>query len=305
MKLVLALMLAAAWGKEAAPPYAVLLLAHGGDAQWNHEVEEVGRGLRAKVPVEIAFGMADHAAISQAIRKLEERSPSKIVAVPLFVNSQSEVMDQTRFVLGLRAEPSKTLGDALGARQEAHAGHPGAGAHAHSFSTERVKIRSPFVLTPALDEHPVVLDILAERAKALSKDPSREVVLLVGHGPVDERANRARNRTIGNLCAELRKRGGYRAVRGATLRDDAPPSVRAKAVRDLRELVSRSSLDGRVLVVPYLMARGGIERKVEEALKGLKFTWDATTLMPHPAVARWVEESAAAGSRKEDMRRFR
>lgn len=305
MRRALALFLAAAWAKDAAAPYGVLLLAHGGDAQWNREVEAVGESLRAKVPVEIAFGMADNAAIAGAVRRLEARSPAKIVAVPLFVNSESEVMDQTRFVLGLRAEPSKTLADALRAMKGSHAGHPGAAAHAHALSTERVKIRSPFVLTPALDEHPVVLDILAERAKALSKDPSREVVLLVGHGPVDEQADRAWNRTLRNLCADLRKRGGYRAVKGATLRDDAPPAVRKKAVDGLRALAARSSAEGRVLVVPYLVARGGIEGKVLDALKGLKFAWDARTLMPHPAIARWVEESAAAGSRKEDMRRFR
>ncbi len=304
MKFVLAF-LAASWAADAPASYGVLLLAHGGDAQWNREVEAVGRDLRAKVPVEIAFGMADQAAISEAVRRLEARGPAKIVAVPLFVNSESEVMDQTRFVLGLRSEPSKTLGDALRAMGEAHAGHPGAAAHSHSFSTERVKIRSPFVLTPALDEHPVVLDILAERAKALSKDPSREVVLLVGHGPVDEKAHRAWSRTLRNLSGELRKRGGYRAVRGATLRDDAPPAVRAKAVQELRALVTRSAVEGRVLVVPYLMAKGGIEGKVLDALKGLKFAWDAKTLMPHPAIARWVEESAAVGSKKEDMRRFR
>lgn len=283
---------------ESPPPYGVLLLAHGGNDEWNREILEVRRTLGGKIPVEVAFGMADPREISAAVGRLEAARAGRIVAVPLFINSSSEVMDQTRYVLGLAEKPSETLLKSM------RAGGHGTG-HPHAVSSQRVEVNVALILTPALDDHPLVSEVLSERARTLSKDPGREVVVLVGHGPVDDRANTSWERTLRNLASELRKRGGYRAVRGATLRDDAPPAVRERAVRELRRLISRSAVEGRVLVVPYLIARGGIEEKVPAALKGLKYSWDARTLMPHPAILRWVKESAAGGAKRDDMRRFR
>jgi sirohydrochlorin cobaltochelatase len=281
------------------PEYGVLLLAHGGNAEWNAEVSAIAKEAAGGAPVSIAFGMADADAIQKAASELEARSCRKIVAVPLFVNSASEVMEQTRYVLGISEKPSEVLRDAL----HGMAGHHG--GHAMGPLNRRVRSRAPVILTPALDDHPLVAETLLARAKALSRAPSREIVLLVGHGPVDEAAEKAWTRTMTALAAAVRERGGFKAVVGRTLRDDAPKPVRDKAVAALRETVSKAALEGKVLVVPYLVARGGIEAKVKEALRGLSYAWDGRTICPHPNVSRWVLEMAAAGAKKEDMRRFR
>ncbi len=50
---------------------------------------------------------------------------------------------------------------------------------------------------------------------------------------------------------------------------------------------------GRALVVPVLIARGGIEGKLPKDLSGLDYAWDAKTLMPHDGFDSWVLSRAA------------
>lgn len=295
--LLMALSLAAA-PLAAAPKssYGLLLLAHGGDSSWNGEIMALRDRIRRTMPVEVALGMADADAIQKALDRLELGGLVKIVAVPLFIHSDSEVMDQTRFVLGIAERPSAVFHRAMAAHP--HGSRSSGGSH-------RVKSLKPLTMTKALDDHPLVAEILLERAKAISQAPASETVIVVGHGPVDDAANAAWFKTMQGLAGWVKAKGGFKSAAGATLRDDAPASVRAKAVKELRELVTRASLNGRVLVVPHLIARGGIEKKVAEALAGLRYSWDGETLMPHKNMERWVLESAAVGAKKEDMRRFR
>lgn len=281
--------------REMLPSYGILLLAHGGSPAWNDQVLALRSSIDSRVPMEVAFGMADPREISLALRRLEERKPGKVVAVPLFINSASEVLEQTRYVLGLSMKPSETMRRAA----LSMGGH----SHHHMFSLERVRSSLPLVMTPALDSHPFIGEVLLERARALSRDPKEETVVLVGHGPVDEKALRRWEETMGLLAERLRKEGGFFAVKAGTLRDDAAPEVRAAAVRALREQVVVAGRSGRrVLVVPYLIAQGGIEAKIVAALEGLTYEWDSKTIMPHSNIARWVAEVSRRGSRREDMR---
>ena len=296
-------------GAAPAAPYGVLLMAHGGDPRWNAQVDGLRDGLDARVPTEVAFGMADPAELQRAISSLEARGSVKIVAVPLFVNSSSEVLEQTRYVLGLKKEPSEVMRKMAALMASAHGAHGGHGGHPagpHAmFSTRRVKLAVPLTLTPALDAHPLVARVLLDRARGLSREPAAETVVLIGHGPVDDAADVVWRATMARLARTIRKDGGFSSVRSATLRDDAPEPVRGLAVGRLRAIVEEAGRKGgRVLVIPYLIAQGGIEQKIVAALEGLKYDWDAKTIMPHVNIARWLSEAAAEGSRGKDMRRF-
>lgn len=296
------LLVAAAARAEA--PYGILLLAHGGNASWNTEVERLRAKVNAKVPAETALGMADVESLQAAVDRLEKRKVKRIVAVPLFVHSRSEVLDQTAYALGLREQPSEVLREAYeriaqehAARAKKSAGHGHAAkGHGHSmeFSTARVKSREPIALAPALDDHALVGRILSERAKALSKDPARERVVLVAHGPVDDAAVEAWHGSLRSLCGALKD---YRGCGFGLLRDDAAPEIRAAAVLELRALVAGPKGEqSRALVIPVLIARGGIERKIVKDLSGLKYAWDGKTLMPHDGFDAWVLERAASAT---------
>ena len=82
----------------------ILLLAHGGRADWNQKVLAVADQVASSVPVEVAFGMANKRTIRDALDRLAERDVASVVAVPLFVSSHSSVMRATEYLLGSRGE---------------------------------------------------------------------------------------------------------------------------------------------------------------------------------------------------------
>ena len=95
--------------QQPAPKAGVLLLAHGGQPQWNERVNAVAASADQSQPTEVAFGMASRASIQGAVDKLVARGVTEIVAVPLFVSSHSSVITSTEYLLGLRAEAPKDL----------------------------------------------------------------------------------------------------------------------------------------------------------------------------------------------------
>lgn len=296
MKLALLAVLLAIPLRAAPAPYGILLLAHGGDASWNEEIARLRAKVDRKIPTEAALGMADPKALQAAVDRLEKRGVPRIVAVPLFVQTRSEVLDQTRYALGLSDTPSEVLRAGLERMAAAHAHHlPGGHGHSMEFSTERVKARAPIAMARALDDHDLVGRILGERANALAGKAPKAHLVLVAHGPVDEAAVPVWRDSMLSLCSRASKGGKFVDCATALLRDDAAPEIRAAAVADLREKVARTK-EGRagpVVVVPLLIARGGIERKIPKDLAGLDFAWDGKTLMPHAGFDAWVLERAA------------
>ncbi len=277
-----------------AKPYGILLLAHGGEKGWDAEIERLRVRVDSTVPTEAAIGMADPATLQAGIDKLAARGVARVIAVPLFIHSRSEILDQTAYALGLSDKPSEVL-RAASERMKSMPMPPGM-PMMNMFSLDRVKTALPITMTTALDDSALVSNILLERAKALSRDAKTETVILVAHGPVDESAVGAWNDALAKHAAFVRREGGFLGASFALLRDDAAPDVRAASVRALRELVRAGGKDGRALVVPVLIARGGIEGKLPRDLAGLKYAWDGSTLMPHDGFEGWVLERAAAAA---------
>lgn len=276
----------------------VLLLAHGGSPEWNADVARIAAALDRRQPTELALGMADADAIQSALDRLGRRQVSRVVAVPLFIDSHSEVLDQTRYVLGLRDKPSETLIKAMDAlppeaMRVMHAMNHGAMPR----FDQRAKTSLPVVMTSALDDDPLVEEIALDRARALSRAPARETVFLVAHGPVDERANGQWLGTIGRVAAAVKRGGRFKDAQAATIRDDSPPAVKQAAIADLRRRVAAASASGGAIVVPYLISRGGIEDHITSALSGLRYAWDGRTLSPDPRLTQWAQRRVAAARR--------
>ena len=81
----------------------ILLLAHGGSAEWNAHVTTLAGQVNQTKPTEVAFGMATRASLQAAVDRLRARGVTDIVAVPLFVSSWSSVITSTEYLLGQRA----------------------------------------------------------------------------------------------------------------------------------------------------------------------------------------------------------
>jgi sirohydrochlorin ferrochelatase len=271
----------------------VLLLAHGGQAQWNQRVLEVAEAVDRTQPTEVAFGMATRATIQSAIDKLTARGVTEIVAVPLFVSSHSSVITSTEYLLGLRDTAPKDL--AIFAKMD-HSMHGSNGAHdaaAMADPASPVKTTVTVRMTPALNRHPLIGAIVADRAKSISQTPEREAVIIVAHGPVPDEDNRLRLADMAVLAEQTKASAPYASVDYMTVRDDAGPALREAATEELRGKVQAQLAQGRrVLIVPHLLSFGGIEEGVRKRLAGLEFTMTTQALMPDDRIVEWVKANA-------------
>lgn len=280
----------------------ILLLAHGGSAEWNARVTELAAQVDQRKPTEVAFGMATRANIQAAIDRLVSRGVTEVVAVPLFVSSWSSVVTSTEYLLGLRAEAPA----ALAAYAKMNHAPPAAAATSGSASaghdtfdtaadgTTPVTSRVPIRITPALNDHPIVAEILAARARSISRNPAEEALVIVAHGPNEDEDNRRWLADMASLAGHIRSAERFASIDGLTLRDDAPKPVRDQATAELRDLVLKRSHEGRrVLIVPLLVSFGGIDRGLRGRLEGLTYTMAGAALLPDARLVTWVLTMAA------------
>lgn len=299
MSLRIAVCLLALFASTARPASAdtgILLLAHGGSPEWNTRVNDLAAQVGRSTKTEVAFGMATRANLQGAIDRLVARGVTDIVAVPLFISSWSSVITSTEYLLGLRAEAPAAL--AVFAKMshgpnghDAHAGH----AMDAIDGTKPVASPVPIRMTAALNDHPVVAEILASRARSAGANPAADALVIVAHGPNEDEDNRKWLADMRSLTARLVAQEKYQAVDYLTVRDDAPKPVWEQARAELRGVVEKRTAEGRrVIVVPLLVSFGGIEKGLRERLDGLTYTMAASGLMPDDRLASWVLEMARA-----------
>jgi len=252
----------------------VLVVAHGGDARWNAHVKDAVAKVSEAFPAEVGFlmGVPDQRP-EQGYDKLVSAGVTRVVVVPLFVSSWSDHYEQVRFIGGLRED------------------------YPHAEHMKLVQLRGPAPVagvTPAMDDHVLLGAILADRARALSEQPGGESLVIVAHGPNEDAEADKWTTTIRRLGDQVRSATGIGDVDVRLLRDDAPKPVKDRALAELRASVDRRSREGRVLVVPLLMAPGKVASQIPEVLEGLEFRWSGKTLLPDDRVAQWIVAQARA-----------
>lgn len=242
-----------------------LIVAHGSEQPAWHTL------VKSSVPLSAIPGPAVLAFLEEvpeqdipwAVSELEAQGVTDIIAIPLFFSSASIDVDEVRYALGLSSAPPKAV------------------LHSVPVAT-RCRIR----LTPAFDRSPIIGGILAERAMALSADPGREAVILVGHGQERAEKRLAWEENLTALGRHVRERGGFAAVDFALLN---PDNVRPKVTAYLEK--------GPVIVVPAMLAPGYFTDQVRRRVQDLPCRYSGEAVLPHPDVIRWVlsERAAALG----------
>jgi len=277
-------------GTARAEPPGILLLAHGGSAEWNAHVSNLARQVDGTAPTEVAFGMATRATIQAALDRLGARGVNRVVAVPLFVSSWSSVITSTAYLLGVRADAPPEL--ALYARMSHSPASGGASRHGDHGATDAempVKTTIPVRMAPALNDHPIVAEILTSRARSISRNPADEAVVLVAHGPTADAENRRWQSDMASLAEQMSRAEPFASIDSVTLRDDAPKAIRDRATAELRGLVTKRLGEGRrVLIVPLLVSFGGIERGLRQRLEGLAYAMPHAALVPDDRLVAWV-----------------
>jgi sirohydrochlorin ferrochelatase len=264
-----------------------MVIAHGGDSVWNGLVLETIRSVDTRGPVEVSFLMGPSAAthrFQDAAARLEAWGVERIVVVPLLVSSHSGHYEQIRYLAGLT--------DSLSQVMRMHLRHGG---------IERPTVQVPLVVTPALDDAPELARALADRARSRASAPREQALLLLGHGPNSAEDYAFWMAKLRPVADSVRAWTGFADVRVELLREDAPAPVRAEAVHRAREIIElQHRLTGREVVVsPILISRGGISRsRIMTDLAGLRVVYAGEPVLPHPAIARWIERRVAAASRR-------
>jgi len=283
----------------------VLVMAHGGSPAWESSIKDVVNPVRQKYPAEIAFGMADPMTLQEAINKLEKQGVSTIVIVPLFISSHSPILRQTEFLLGIRKELADEPMIMTHGSPAAGGGNHNHGGGSRTYNGEESTIAtldpvvyySKIILGKPLDNHPLVGEILFERINEFSKTPSNETIILVAHGPNGEEDNKGWLKNLESLSEQIKglqaKSNGeaFKKVAFATVRDDADKKVYNEAKKVLRGMVETANQDGKTIVVPVVLATGGIEKGIQKRLDGLDYTWVNKALLPHENIRLFIEQA--------------
>lgn len=271
--------------QDSGPAVGTILIAHGAGPEWNAQVETIAREARTGGPIEVSYLMgpaaADHR-FQDAASRLVERGAERIVVVPLLVSSHSSHYDQIRYLTGELDELGETM---------MH--------HLHRSGITRASTAVPIRLTRAIDDSPAVAEVLTRRALDLVDRPADRALFIVGHGPNSAEDNAAWMDNLRRIAARVAQQSGFVDVKVGLVRDDAPAAVRAEAVRSVRETIGlQHRLTGRdVVVVPVMISTGGITReRIPRDLEGLPIVYTGDALLPHPGMARWLEERVAEAS---------
>jgi sirohydrochlorin cobaltochelatase len=262
-----------------------VVVAHGGDSTWNAHVLEVARQVNTGGPVEVSFLMgagAKTARFQDAVARLEQAGVREIVVVPMLVSSSSGHYDQIRYLAGDSVALSETMHH-----------------HLHMAGIERPSPKVPMRITKAMDDAAEVAQVLADRGLAMTKTPREQALMIVGHGPNSAEDYAGWMAMLRPVADSVKALTGFRDVRVELVRDDAPAPVRAEAVTRVRELIEMQHLiTGRdVIVVPVLVSKGSVSRdKVPNDIKGTPSLYTGEPLLPHPAMARWIESRVKGAS---------
>lgn len=279
-------------------------------------IVDATKKVSAQYPTDIAFGMALPRTMQASIDKLERMGVEKIVVVPLFISSHSFIIRQSEYLLGIReelADPPMVMDHTMEAPADPMPQSHGNGSHAMGHSShqmsdhsmhdqkmtlERLRTNSEIIFTKPLDDHPIVAQIIYQRINELSKNPSNEMVILVGHGPNPEEDNKkwvADMESVSDQVRTMQKKSGKvsKMILAVTVRDDADPAIYNQAKENLRNLVIQGGKQGDVIVVPLFLSRGGAEQKIVTRLEGLTYLWSGNTLLPDPGISDFLVQSVA------------
>lgn len=142
---------------------------------------------------------------------------------------------------------------------------------------EQIEPKVPVKMAPSLGAHPLVAQLLIQRAMAISTDPATESLLLLYPGGGEDGG--AEWATIAaDLAAQIQGTTRFQAVIPATLGKEAIQAALAKLPEGSRALA----------VSLFVSTNGFVTRIIPETLKDLPVTFHAEGLFPDPIIRAYV-----------------
>ncbi|MEQ1918921.1 MAG: hypothetical protein ABL955_06950, partial [Elusimicrobiota bacterium] len=199
-------------------PYGVLILAYDTGGAWKTELGHIRSELKG-VAVESVESAGDGTAIQRGLDRLKTQHVDKVVAIPLELVSESPVMDELRYLFGIRAEPTSDKPDALRPGMAPVKGKNPSALIFTGKGPKRLKSEAELVLTATIDKSPELAGILADRAKALAREPAKEAVIIVGLAPRSDKGLDVWKTAATAIAESVRVKGGFREAAIIWVRD--------------------------------------------------------------------------------------
>jgi len=256
----------ASWAKT-----GVLVIAHGSPSEiWNQPVRDTVAQVCLPYPVELGFlEFVEGETIQDAVDRLENQGVDEIiVSVIAFISSYSNHIEEIKYLLGLPYDEDVVDEEELGPPVESDA---------------------EFILSNAIDDHPLIAQVLCDRVRELSTNPSEEIVVITAHGAETKEDIAKWSENMQSLAARMKWELGVKDVRHSYVF----PDVVEWGEPYLRDVVEEAMIEGNVIVIPLMISEGFFtQRYIPMQLEGLNYVYNGKTLSPHPGLARWIELSA-------------
>jgi sirohydrochlorin ferrochelatase len=149
-------------------------------------------------------------------------------------------------------------------------------------------IQARIHFTAPIDDDPVIAEIVYDKIKPLSVDPSREIVLLVGHGSAENGFHLQWRQGLDKLAERLKTLGGFDETDVAML---LPDQVNRRMLWWEKRKPGHT-----VLVAPLFLSEGYFTRKViPSRIEGYDYRYNGLALLPSPLISRWIQRQIELG----------
>jgi len=233
----------------------ILALAHGykpeANKQWMAKFDSVSREYPTGYGLGMAMMSADH--IQSAIDGLEAAGAKTILVLRTETGDTNSLNYQWQYIFGRRDEAS-------------------------------------YLTIPRVTAHPIMGEIMLEHALELSTDPSKEMVIILGHGAMTPKENEMDLATMAKHAEAIKKGGGFRDVKRWNVQDDLPADKRAANVDKIRGWISAAKAQGMdVIVVTNALTQSGIMRRLQKDVSGTGAKFSDQGLMQSPRFSDWIK----------------
>ncbi|HIH95609.1 TPA: hypothetical protein HA338_16920, partial [Methanosarcina acetivorans] len=254
------------------PTTGILVVAHGSpEDEWNQPVRDAVEGIDCPYPVELGFlEFVEGEDIGTAVASLEEQGVEHIITVPIFVASASGHIEEIKYILGISS--SITEEDAI------------------EEGLEVVSHNAEIEMTSALDDHPLVAEILDDRIATVSQQADQEIVVLVAHGTSEEEDLKVWKNNLASLGQQLKENYQFLDV------DYGFVAMGEPNVRAVVEAQQAENPGASVIVMPVMLSEGTFtSTTIPEVLSGLTYLYPAEgqrSLLPHDKISQLIVSRA-------------
>jgi hypothetical protein len=302
--------------------YGILLLAYDVDVKWRQELGNL-RGQLKGHAVESVDSAGDAVSVQRALDRLAAQRVDRIVAVPLETVGESTRMDMTRYMFGVRADPASDVpGSASGdlADKKPRTLHPirkstlvlpkdqgrGLLGGAAVSSVKQLTSPVPLILAPTLDKTNFLVEILADRAKALSPTRARETLVLAGVAPRSDENLKTWKVSAQAIADAVGAKAGYRKAVAVGVRDGVRSDQQDKDRSELQTTFRGLIRAGRVNVVPLSPEADRVGQLLKKTLGGFyAYRWNGQGIQGDRRLLDWIKATAQSSAALPDGRQFK